>query len=100
MPVVTARGGPKKLWFQTVFWADAGAAPPIAVATNQAAAIVPATTNRGARIISHLPQSSLPPESSAGALSHAGATACGERRSEEHTSELQSQSNLVCRLLL
>src|SRR5688572_32736813 len=31
------------------------------------------------------------------------ATACGgfhRRRSEEHTSELQSQSNLVCRLLL
>src|SRR2546427_3398777 len=30
------------------------------------------------------------------------ANACGERprRSEEHTSELQSQSNLVCRLLL
>src|SRR2546430_13164230 len=25
---------------------------------------------------------------------------CGEMRSEEHTSELQSQSNLVCRLLL
>src|SRR2546430_7662694 len=25
---------------------------------------------------------------------------CVERRSEEHTSELQSQSNLVCRLLL
>src|SRR2546427_7439476 len=25
---------------------------------------------------------------------------CGEERSEEHTSELQSQSNLVCRLLL
>src|SRR5256886_12484119 len=25
---------------------------------------------------------------------------CGLRRSEEHTSELQSQSNLVCRLLL
>src|SRR5688572_31807642 len=24
----------------------------------------------------------------------------GDRRSEEHTSELQSQSNLVCRLLL
>src|SRR2546430_13426227 len=24
----------------------------------------------------------------------------GERRSEEHTSELQSQANLVCRLLL
>src|SRR2546430_3083770 len=26
--------------------------------------------------------------------------ACSEPRSEEHTSELQSQSNLVCRLLL
>src|SRR2546427_5448704 len=26
--------------------------------------------------------------------------AVGKRRSEEHTSELQSQSNLVCRLLL
>src|SRR2546427_3079437 len=25
---------------------------------------------------------------------------CGDNRSEEHTSELQSQSNLVCRLLL
>src|SRR2546430_11282973 len=25
---------------------------------------------------------------------------CGHSRSEEHTSELQSQSNLVCRLLL
>src|SRR2546430_10927295 len=25
---------------------------------------------------------------------------CGQGRSEEHTSELQSQSNLVCRLLL
>src|SRR2546430_5571812 len=37
-----------------------------------------------------------PPPS--GAVSHAGhRTAC---RSEEHTSELQSQSNLVCRLLL
>src|SRR2546430_4758710 len=29
-----------------------------------------------------------------------GATDTTERRSEEHTSELQSQSNLVCRLLL
>src|SRR2546430_13248525 len=28
------------------------------------------------------------------------ATRCGCPRSEEHTSELQSQSNLVCRLLL
>src|SRR2546430_10071644 len=29
-----------------------------------------------------------------------GAVAKREKRSEEHTSELQSQSNLVCRLLL
>src|SRR2546430_11556486 len=29
-----------------------------------------------------------------------GARACCKLRSEEHTSELQSQSNLVCRLLL
>src|SRR2546430_8208578 len=30
----------------------------------------------------------------------AGGAAPGPQRSEEHTSELQSQSNLVCRLLL
>src|SRR2546430_12408249 len=35
-----------------------------------------------------------------GALSEAALLALLERRSEEHTSELQSQSNLVCRLLL
>src|SRR2546430_4353385 len=29
-----------------------------------------------------------------------GHKACAQARSEEHTSELQSQSNLVCRLLL
>src|SRR2546427_8114177 len=29
-----------------------------------------------------------------------GCDFCGTDRSEEHTSELQSQSNLVCRLLL
>src|SRR5438093_5723069 len=31
---------------------------------------------------------------------HAGSPAGSERRSEEHTSELQSLTNLVCRLLL
>src|SRR2546430_12593028 len=30
----------------------------------------------------------------------AGTVMAAQRRSEEHTSELQSQSNLVCRLLL
>src|SRR2546427_6818551 len=32
--------------------------------------------------------------------SHAAGVVVGVARSEEHTSELQSQSNLVCRLLL
>src|SRR5206468_12192345 len=42
----------------------------------------------------------------AGSLSESGTATCGElfvlenRRSEEHTSELQSRSDLVCRLLL
>src|SRR2546430_10076609 len=35
-----------------------------------------------------------------GAGARVGRTRRGPRRSEEHTSELQSQSNLVCRLLL
>src|SRR2546430_5102722 len=34
------------------------------------------------------------------ALSRLAATKFVDKRSEEHTSELQSQSNLVCRLLL
>src|SRR2546430_5941449 len=33
-------------------------------------------------------------------LRHAGGARVQDLRSEEHTSELQSQSNLVCRLLL
>src|SRR2546430_6021252 len=33
-------------------------------------------------------------------LQHRGLERCDAVRSEEHTSELQSQSNLVCRLLL
>src|SRR2546430_13452890 len=35
-----------------------------------------------------------------GAVHDPRRVACGDERSEEHTSELQSQSNLVCRLLL
>src|SRR2546430_16223251 len=35
-----------------------------------------------------------------GPIAHVGNRDALERRSEEHTSELQSQSNLVCRLLL
>src|SRR5690606_39654757 len=41
-------------------------------------------------------------EGGSGAFSRRGALACTghHRRSEEHTSELQSRENLVCRLLL
>src|SRR5437870_9360438 len=35
-----------------------------------------------------------------GALAEIGIQPCGARRSEEHTSELQSRGHLVCRLLL
>src|SRR2546430_5726021 len=43
------------------------------------------------------PISFLPPCSSCRSR---GSSRCSGSRSEEHTSELQSQSNLVCRLLL
>src|SRR2546430_3350226 len=42
---------------------------------------------------------SSPPTAPSTTRASGGTSACG-RRSEEHTSELQSQSNLVCRLLL
>src|SRR5215218_10549320 len=35
-----------------------------------------------------------------GHVRHRSISACATRRSEEHTSELQSHSDLVCRLLL
>src|SRR2546430_7069103 len=38
--------------------------------------------------------------SKSGANTTQASAACWRERSEEHTSELQSQSNLVCRLLL
>src|SRR2546430_16123177 len=40
------------------------------------------------------------PDASRGALRGLHGAERGHERSEEHTSELQSQSNLVCRLLL
>src|SRR5688572_31298055 len=45
-------------------------------------------------------QSSTTPFSSSTAATLAMIPGCTMMRSEEHTSELQSQSNLVCRLLL
>src|SRR2546426_8884263 len=41
-----------------------------------------------------------PPTRRRGPGSRRSHTTCGDRRSEEHTSELQSPCNLVCRLLL
>src|SRR2546430_10241770 len=40
------------------------------------------------------------PEARSGSIAVSSAIQTRRRRSEEHTSELQSQSNLVCRLLL
>src|SRR2546430_12248708 len=40
------------------------------------------------------------PASQCSSLARVGLRGVAPRRSEEHTSELQSQSNLVCRLLL
>src|SRR5438270_8453937 len=45
------------------------------------------------------PSSSMP-IGTPSAVKPAGTLSAGKPRSEEHTSELQSQSNLVCRLLL
>src|SRR2546430_12669865 len=42
----------------------------------------------------------LPPEAAEQPAVHLGQPCHRQLRSEEHTSELQSQSNLVCRLLL
>src|SRR5256885_8855505 len=42
----------------------------------------------------------LPAKSSSGPIDHPFANSLNIKRSEEHTSELQSPCNLVCRLLL
>src|SRR5205085_5418612 len=55
------------------------------------------------RSVSILPDGPLPPLPPSGAVPSPEVSrraGKGEIRSEEHTSELQSQSNLVCRLLL
>src|SRR2546427_5178904 len=50
---------------------------------------------RGAEVVVRFSEIGLEPDSAA-----IGGDRLGQNRSEEHTSELQSQSNLVCRLLL
>src|SRR2546427_7329123 len=54
---------------------------------------VPGPVAGGAR---HAPRRGAAPPRALGGVERRG----GRRRSEEHTSELQSQPNLVCRLLL
>src|SRR5688572_31793393 len=54
--------------------------------------------SRDGRDLRH-PRLDLPRARPEGRADHAG-DRCRHVRSEEHTSELQSQSNLVCRLLL
>src|SRR5258706_12034369 len=49
---------------------------------------------------SRRPRRARPPAPTAGPRSCPAARPAGQRRSEEHTSELQSLTNLVCRLLL
>src|SRR5688572_32680386 len=60
--------------------------------------------SHGARVIDSTPpaiaRSSSPARMAAAADAVAVRPEAQSRRSEEHTSELQSQSNLVCRLLL
>src|SRR5688572_32444930 len=52
------------------------------------------------RSIAILGRAALSPTSCRDKSRRSNRTSPGRRRSEEHTSELQSQSNLVCRLLL
>src|SRR5947207_7071868 len=59
--------------------------------------LFPYTTLFRSRANAHEPSSFSP---NAWAWAAVGAKASNEQRSEEHTSELQSHSDLVCRLLL
>src|SRR2546427_12263718 len=67
------------------------------------AAFCPACGTPSPTVISNERAAASPPPPPPRAGEHVPdrlARALGGRRSEEHTSELQSQSNLVCRLLL
>src|SRR5688572_32050206 len=63
-----------------------------------------ARTPAAPALLSHPPGPAAPPRSTPPPLPRSppasGCAPATPRRSEEHTSELQSQSNLVCRLLL
>src|SRR2546427_1313982 len=68
-----------------------------AVALVRASAMPPAATRS---YVNCCAESSRSPAITALLNGHAVNVGLGSTRSEEHTSELQSQSNLVCRLLL
>src|SRR5579859_3870479 len=72
---------------------------PLLTAVN---CVVPAVLAGNAVVVKHSPRSPLCGEHFARAFAEAGGPThlVQALRSEEHTSELQSQSNLVCRLLL
>src|SRR2546430_6470347 len=57
-------------------------------------------TGEGRPLYCAAPRTAIASEERASSWAPASATATTTARSEEHTSELQSQSNIVCRLLL
>src|SRR2546428_827178 len=62
--------------------------------------LFPYTTLFRSRLPTQRRFSGRPPTLGALSEAHPGKTRCRDERSEEHTSELQSRSDLVCRLLL
>src|SRR5688572_32341450 len=70
----------------------------VAAAMATAAAVVSAQAPRDVSLV--IANGIVVTMDSAGRVLQNGAVAVDGARSEEHTSELQSQSNLVCRLLL
>src|SRR5438270_3753854 len=89
--------------FCSVFFLNATGTPPISTLSLHDALPISfdATSRRAAGNREH---PSVPARDPVRGLARVPARACGlgarDPRSEEHTSELQSQSNLVCRLLL
>src|SRR5207247_11391609 len=86
--------------FPTRRSSDLGPAAPV---TNVPVSLVFAacTCRRVARSMTNLPEGlSVPTFRSVSHVAETALSACSRPRSEEHTSELQSRVDLVCRLLL
>src|SRR5438046_3746764 len=107
-PVTYGRGTPKPTATLTRVCAAIGAAPsasaiPAAKSTRFIGHLRPGLSGKVAPDATAPSQRQLPRGLMAPAREAAGAAQChlaGSLRSEEHTSELQSLTNLVCRLLL